>query len=160
MRRLVPYPLLALALLAMWVLLTGFSPGHVLLGGLIALLISRTMLSVRPEKPRIRLGRAIVELAVIVTADIIRSNIAVGRIILFRTPQRKSGFIHLPIDLTSPYALTVLAIIITATPGTLWVQHDPDRRMILIHVLDLIDEEAWITLTKHRYERLLMEIFE
>lgn len=160
MKRFVPYPLLALALFAMWILLTGFSPGHVLLGGIIALLVSRTMLSLRPEKPRIRLGRAIIELAAAVTTDIIRSNIAVGRIILLRTPQRKSGFIHLPIDLTSPYALAALAIIITATPGTLWVQHDPGRRIILIHVLDLIDEEAWIALTKHRYERLLMEIFE
>lgn len=160
MKRFVPYPLLALTLFAMWILLTGFSPGHVLLGGVIALLLSRTMLSLKPEKPRIRLGRAIVELAAIVFADIVRSNIAVGRIVLFRSTRHTSGFIHLPIELTSPYALAVLAIIITATPGTLWVQHDPDRRIILIHVLDLVDEQAWITLTKHRYERLLKEIFE
>ena len=160
MKRLVPYPLLALMLFAMWILLTGFSPGHVLLGGVIALLLSRTMLSLKPEQPRIRLGRAIVELAAIVFADIVRSNIAVGRIVLFRSTRHTSGFIHLPIELTSPYALAALAIIITATPGTLWVQHDPDRRIILIHVLDLIDEQAWITLTKHRYERLLKEIFE
>lgn len=160
MKRLVPYPLLALMLFAMWILLTGFSPGHVLLGGVIALLLSRTMLSLKPEQPRIRLGRAIVKLAAIVLADIVRSNIAVGRIVLFPSTRRTSGFIHLPIELTSPYALAALAIIITATPGTLWVQHDPDRRIILIHVLDLIDEQAWITLTKHRYERLLKEIFE
>jgi len=32
--------------------------------------------------------------------------------------------------------------------------------MLTIHVLDLIDENAWIRTIKHRYERLLLEIFE
>jgi multicomponent K+:H+ antiporter subunit E len=160
MKRLIPYPMLALALLAMWILLTGFSPGHILLGGVIALLVSRTMLSVQPEPPRIRFGPAMIRLFLLVSADIIRSNVAVGRIVLFGRPDRHSGFLHLPVDLRSPYGLAALAMIITATPGTLWVQHDARRHVILIHVLDLVDEEAWVTLIKHRYERLLMEIFE
>lgn len=160
MNRLLPYPLLALALLLMWILLTGFSPGHVLLGGVVALLVSRTMLSLKPEQPQVRPGLAMLKLIGIVSADIIRSNIAVGRIIAFRSTTRKSGFVHLPVDVRSPYALAALAVIITATPGTLWVQHDADRRVILIHILDLIDEAQWIELIKHRYERLLMEIFE
>ena len=37
---------------------------------------------------------------------------------------------------------------------------DARRHRILIHVLDLIDEDEWIALIKNRYERLLMEIFE
>lgn len=160
MKRLVPFPLLALALLAMWILLTGFSPGHMLLGTVVALLLSRTMLSLRPEEPRIRFGPAMLKLTGLVLADILRSNIAVARIVLFRPAGRKSGFIHLPVELRSSYALATLAIIITATPGTLWVQHDAARQIILIHVLDLVDEDAWITLIKERYERLLMEIFE
>jgi multicomponent K+:H+ antiporter subunit E len=160
MTRLLPYPLLSLALLIMWLLLTGFSAGHFLLGAGIALIVSRTMLALTPEKPHIRFGPAMVKLAAIVLADIVRSNIAVGRIVLFRPPRRRSGFIDLPIEMRSPYGLAVLAIIITATPGTLWLQHDIQRNVILIHVLDLVDEEEWIRLIKHRYERLLMEIFE
>src|SRR5690606_37422923 len=77
MRRLVPYPLLALALFAMWTLLTGFSPGHILLGALVALIVSRSMLSLKPEPPRVRVGWAMVRLAGIVLVDIVRSNIAV-----------------------------------------------------------------------------------
>src|SRR3546814_15798097 len=44
-RRLIPFPLLTLALLAMWILLTGFSPGHVLFGAPIAVMVSRPLLS-------------------------------------------------------------------------------------------------------------------
>ena len=31
---------------------------------------------------------------------------------------------------------------------------------LLLHVLDLVDEETWVRLIKDRYERRLMEIFE
>lgn len=158
--RLIPFPLLNLALLAMWVLLTGFSPGHILFGTAIAMLVSRTMLSLRPERPTLRIGRAAARLAVLVLADIVRSNIAVAKIILLRPRERKSGFIELPTALRSPDALAMLAIIITATPGSLWVQHDAHRHIILIHVLDLVDEDQWVRQIQDRYETLLMEIFE
>src|SRR5690606_31609597 len=41
MSRVLPYPLLALALLVMWLSLTSFSPGQVLLGGGIAVAAAR-----------------------------------------------------------------------------------------------------------------------
>lgn len=160
MRSLVPFPLLALALFGMWVLLTGFSPGHILLGAVIALSVSRVMRALQPEPPRIRFSMAIIRLAGIVLADIIRSNIAVGRIVLFSPHERRSGFIQIPLQLRSSYGLAVLAIIITATPGTIWLQHDAQRGQVLIHVLDVVDEQTWIDLIKNRYEQLLMEIFE
>ncbi|MGB3847396.1 MAG: Na+/H+ antiporter subunit E [Sphingopyxis sp.] len=160
MKRILPFPFLTLALFIMWVLLTGFSPGHVLLGGVVAALVSRAMLALQPEDTVFKPSFALLRLFGLVSIDIIRSNIAVAKVVLFKRAERKSGFLHLPVDLRNPHALAVLAIIITATPGTLWVQHDARRHVILIHVLDLIDEDEWIRLIKHRYERLLMEIFE
>jgi len=160
MKRLVPYPILATFLFAMWVLLTGYSPGHILLGAAIAVLVSRVMLTLDVEKPRVRFGKAMVKLAGIVLVDIVRSNIAVSRIVLFQRRERRSGFIQVPIELRNPYALAALAVIITATPGTLWVQHDARNKLILIHVLDLVDPSIWIDQIKNRYEKLLLEIFE
>lgn len=162
MRRIVPYPAFAAALLAMWLLLTeSVSPGHVLLGSLIAVLATNAMAALQPEPAKIRFSLAIPRLAIIVLQDIIRSNIAVGRIILFGKRQdHRSGFLQMPLDLRNQYGLAVLACIITATPGTLWLQYDRLRNLLLIHVLDLVDDEQWIALIKNRYERLLMEIFE
>ncbi|SNT12148.1 multisubunit potassium/proton antiporter, PhaE subunit [Sphingomonas laterariae] len=160
MRRLLPYPMLSLALFGMWVLLTGFSPGHVVVGALVGVFGGLVMRRLSPEQPRIRFGWAMVKLTALVVADIVRSNIAVGRIILFGRSDRRSGFIQLPITLHSPYALAALVIILTATPGTLWLQHDARSNTILIHVLDLVDEDQWIELIKTRYETLLKEIFE
>ncbi len=57
-------------------------------------------------------------------------------------------------------ALAVLAVVVTSTPGTAWLEYNSLNRTVLIHVLDLVDEAEWQTLIKGRYEALLMEIFE
>lgn len=162
MIRRLPSPLLVPGLLLLWLLLQrSLSPGQIALGILVALLAAGAMRALRLEKARIRFSSAIPRLAGIVVADIVRSNIAVARIILSRRERaRTSGFLYLPLDMQSRQGLALLGIIITATPGTLWMQHDSARGVLLVHVLDLVDEDAWIKLIKHRYERLLMEIFE
>lgn len=160
MRRWLPHPFLTLCLVVMWLLLQqSLNPGQILLGLAASLLAVRGYAALQPAPARIRFGWAIVRLMLIVMVDIVRSNIAVGRIVLFHPPQRTAGFIRIPLDIRSPHGLAALAIITTATPGTLWVQHDAAKNILLLHVLDLIDEDHWIRLIKGRYERLLMEIF-
>lgn len=161
MSRVLPYPLLTAALLLMWLLLTSFSLGQFLLGGLVALMASRAMTALQPSKPRIRRWRVIPKLAGIVALDILRSNIAVFSIIIQgRRRERVSGFVVIPLDLRDPTGLAVLSCIVTSTPGTAWVEYYPASGILLIHVLDLIDKDEWVTLVKNRYEALLMEIFE
>ncbi len=160
MKRWIPHPFLAAALLAMWLLLNqSLSPGQVVLGAAVAVLASLALAALRPEPVRSVSVRPVLKLAGIVLADIIRSNLAVARIVLFPTTKRVSGFVRLPLELRNIHGLTALAIIITATPGTLWVQLDRSSGILLVHVLDLVDEEAWIRLIKSRYEALLLEIF-
>jgi multicomponent K+:H+ antiporter subunit E len=80
--------------------------------------------------------------------------------VLSRRDRSVSGFVEIPLELTDPYGLAALACIITSTPGTVWVRHDPEERRLLIHVLDVVDEEGWIRSIQQRYERPLLEIFE
>lgn len=159
---LLPYPLLSAALFALWLLLNqSISLGHLVLGSVLAVLASWAMAALRPEKPRIRRPGAALRLAGLVMIDILRSNLAVGRIIVrSREPGVNAGFMTIPLDLRSRHGLAVLSIIITSTPGTIWVNYDAAKGTLLLHVLDLVDETAWIRTIKGRYERLLMEIFE
>jgi multicomponent K+:H+ antiporter subunit E len=162
MKRFFPHPVLAAFLLAMWLLLNQSpAPGQILLGGVIAIAASAAMSALRPEKVRIRSLRPIPRFAMDVLHDVVRSNIAVGRIICgSSSPDRVSGFVSLPLDLRNTYGLAVLACVISATPGTLWVQFDRQRNKLIVHVLDLIDEDEWVRLIKQRYEKPLMDIFE
>lgn len=161
MRRLVPYPLLAIGLFGMWLLLTqSVSVAQTLLGGVVAIIASHGMRRLRADRPGVRAYRPLLRLAPIVVADIMRSNLAVAKIVLFPRRDRVSSFVRLPIALQSPHGLTLLALILTATPGTMWLQFDRVRRELIVHVLDLVDEEDWIRLIKRRYEALLIEAFD
>ena len=62
--------------------------------------------------------------------------------------------------LRDPAALALLAIIITATPGTAWLEYDADTGVLLLHIFDLVDEAQWRDLILNRYESRLLEIFE
>lgn len=157
-----PFPLLSAALLALWLLLNqSLSAGNVILGSVLAVLGSWAMAALRPDKPRIRRPFAALRLLGLVLFDILRSNIAVGRIIVRpREPGANAGFMTIPLDMRSRHGLAVLSIIITSTPGTIWVSYDAAKGTLLLHVLDLVDETVWIETIKDRYERLLMEIFE
>ena len=162
MSRLVPYPLLTLGLLLMWLLLNRFSPGHLLLGTAVAIVAGKAMSALEPAKPRIRRWDLIAQLLGVVLYDIVRSNLAVAALILTggRHGQRRSGFVEIPLTLRDPTALAILAVIVTATPGTAWMQYDARRGAVLLHVFDLVEEADWISLIKGRYESLLLEIFQ
>jgi multicomponent K+:H+ antiporter subunit E len=150
------------SLLILWLLLNQtLSLGHLLLGSALALAGGFALSALQPPQGRVRRPGAILRLSALVLADIVRSNIAVGRIILGvggREPT--SGFVLVPLDLRNPYGLAALACIITSTPGTLWVNFDSAEGVLTIHVLDLIDESEWVRTIKDRYERHLLEIFE
>lgn len=62
--------------------------------------------------------------------------------------------------LRDPNAIAVMAIILTATPGTAWIEYEAEDGRLLLHVLDLRSEDDWQVLIRDRYETLLMEIFE
>ncbi|MGC2086295.1 MAG: Na+/H+ antiporter subunit E [Bradyrhizobium sp.] len=162
MTRLLPFPIVSFCLLALWLLLNqAVSFGHVLLGCVIALVGGRIMTVL--ELPRVRVKRpaVILRLLRLVAVDIVRSNLAVGRIVLgLGRRQRRAGFVEIPLDMRDPYGLASLACIITSTPGTLWVNFDAQKATLMIHVLDLVDQEEWIRTVKDRYERHLLEIFE
>jgi multicomponent K+:H+ antiporter subunit E len=159
MRRLMPYPLLWLALVAMWVTLNGsLSLGQLLLGAIIATFACWAATPLELPKPRVRNVGAIVQLAGLVVADVVMSNIAVASLLLSgRSP--RSVFVTIPLELKDPNGLAVLSLIVTATPGSAWVHYDSMLSQVIIHVFDTADGVDWSERLKRNYERRLLEIF-
>ncbi|OYW30632.1 MAG: Na+/H+ antiporter subunit E [Caulobacter sp. 12-67-6] len=162
MRRWLPYPAMSAFILGTWLLLNqSVAPGHLLLGAILAVALSALMRPLDLPLAKVRNHRLILVLAARVAWDILRSNIAVFRIILGGNHREiTSGFVQVPLQLTNGYGLAVLACIITSTPGTIWMSYDDKERVLLIHVFDLVDEAIWIRTVTERYERPLREIFE
>lgn len=155
-----PFPILTTCLCLMWMLLNGFTIGQFILGAIVGFVAGWALASLRPEKPRLKKWYLLPKLAILVITDIARSNFAVARLILMgkRRPN-SSGFLLLPVQIENPFALALLAVILTSTPGSAWLEYDSRNKTVLLHVLDLIDRDEWAAMIKNRYEVLLMEIF-
>ncbi|HLT78874.1 MAG TPA: Na+/H+ antiporter subunit E [Ferrovibrio sp.] len=161
MTRWFAFPLLTAAFFLAWLLANeSVTPGTILLGAALAIGIAPVLTTLNVPKTVFRRPLAALKLSLVVLVEIVRSNNAVARIILSSDKRpRRSGFVRIPLSTRNPYSLTALACIITATPGTLWVEYDSADNTMLLHVLDLIDEEEWVRIIKERYESRLMEIF-
>ncbi|AUF95830.1 Na+/H+ antiporter subunit E [Pseudomonas sp. 02C 26] len=162
MNRLLPAPLLSIALFALWLLLNlSVSPGNLLLGALLAILAPILLAPLRPQHAHVKRPWVVAKLIGRVGLDVITSNLQVARSVLSakRRPPR-SAFVHIPLALRDVHGLAALSMITTVVPGTVWSELALDRSMLLLHVFDLRDEAQFIEHFKHTYERPLMEIFE
>lgn len=160
MAKILPYPLLSAAIWLMWLLLSGFNFGQMLLGALAAVICGLAMTRLKQRKIRLRRPHLLPLLFWRVSGDIILSNLAVAKIVLTGgRAKHPSGFITLRLSLQNRAAIAVLACIITATPGTVWIAYDRRSSRLILHILDLVEEAYWHNLVKTRYESLLSEIF-
>lgn len=159
MKRWLPHPLMATAILLAWLMLQqSLAPGTLLVGLVLAWALSRLWARLDPPRPRLRHAGLLLALGWRVFVDILASNAAVARLIVTRRAHA-SGFVAIPLQLEQRAALAMLACIITATPGTIWVSHDSRRRRLLIHVLDTASEATLVHNIKQRYEPPLLEVF-
>lgn len=161
MRRLLPHPLLTLALAVVWLLLVNSAAfGQLVLGLLLGWAIPFFTRRFWPEQLRIRRPLTALRFIAVVLYDILVANMTVARLILGRPQGLRPAFIVMPLDLTSDVAISLLANTICLTPGTVSAQLAPDRKSLLIHALDVADADALVDTLKQRYEAPLKEVFE
>lgn len=161
MKRLLPHPILAAFLLVLWLVLQQSAGlGHILLGSVIAVIVSLAASAILPDRIHIKKPLKFVQLMAVAGLDIIRSNLAVMLVLFHPRPKPTAGFIEMKLELKDQFGLAILAILLTATPGSAWLEYDRERSTVLIHVFDLVDADEWVKTVKKRYESLLLEIFQ
>ena len=160
--RFIPHPLLSITLTLVWLgLVNKVTPGNVLLGVIFGVIVPMITAPYWPDRPTLRRPMVAIRYVLVALWDIVVANVQVALMIAFkRNADFKSQWITVPLDLTSPEAITVLAGTITMTPGTLSATLSADARSILVHCLHTEDPEGEVTTIKERYERPLKEVFE
>jgi multicomponent Na+:H+ antiporter subunit E len=101
---------------------------------------------------------AVFRLSLIFIKELILSNIAVLRVILKPRLDIRPGIFSLTTELTRDWEITILANLITLTPGTLVVDISPDNKVLYIHAMDIDDVEEAIKSIKNTFERAIMEV--
>jgi multicomponent K+:H+ antiporter subunit E len=158
--RLFPQPLVSVTLLAVWLLAhNAVTPGLVALGVAAAVLVPLATRRFWPEYPRTVRYLPLARLALVVLLDIVVANARVARLVLGPRARLRPAFFLVPVALDEPYPVTLLASIISLTPGTVSADLSADGRTLLVHGLDVDDVPATVARIKARYERPLVEVF-
>jgi multicomponent K+:H+ antiporter subunit E len=154
------HPWLSVLLAVSWLLLQHtLAPFHLISAVLIGLVVPRLLHGFLPITESMRMLPA-VRLLLVVLWDIVVSNITVARLVLGPMSRLQPAWITVPLALSHPTAISLLASIITTTPGTVSCTIDERGRYILVHALNCSDPAQMVADIKMRYERPLLVIFE
>jgi len=98
-------------------------------------------------------------LALLFVYELILSAWRVAMIVLRPKIELQPGIIAFPLTVDRDFEITMLANLITLTPGTLSVDVSEDRKILYIHCIDVPDPQATIDDIKNGFERKILEVF-
>ena len=152
---------LGLLFVVIWLAISGsLTIANTLLGALVAILslsVVRHQLTVAETHwPRVP---AIASLALLFLKELALSAWTVAMLAIRPRLVLKPGIFAYPLRVTSDFEITLLANLITLTPGTLSVDVSDDRATLYVHALDCSDVEATKRSIADGFEKKIMEAF-
>jgi len=158
--RLLPRPILSMVILVLWlVLASSVGIGQVLLGAIIAITIPIATASFWPEPIKVVRPLTGLRLFVVLLWDVLVANVRVARLVVGPLDRLRPQFIEVPLDLDDRLVSVILGSVVALTPGTVSVDIDRRRHTLLVHALDVEDQQKLIDTIKTRYEAPLKETF-
>ncbi|RKQ37860.1 Na+/H+ antiporter subunit E [Oceanobacillus halophilus] len=100
----------------------------------------------------------IFKLIFIFIKEVIISNIDMLKYIYSPKKTAEPGIFELPLDVKSNWEISILAGLISLTPGTLSVAVSDDNQSLFIHAMNIDDVNKSITEIKTTFERMIMEV--
>jgi multicomponent Na+:H+ antiporter subunit E len=88
----------------------------------------------------------------IVLVEVLVSSLRVAWEILTPRPRARPGILRVPLDVSSVGQITLLAHLVTLTPGTVSLDVSKDRTSLYVHAMFLEDPEDLVRRIKERLE--------
>ncbi len=153
--------LINMLLCLIWVALTAdLSPANLLFGFVAGFFILWMMRRIeQPSRYYYKAGHA-VRLTLIFCWELIKANIRVAWDVLTPTHYMRPGIVAIPLDAKTDEQITLLANMITLTPGTLSLDVSEDRKVLYIHSMYIKDVEQTRREIKEGFERAVIEVLE
>src|SRR5690606_4272250 len=89
-----------------------------------------------------RRGFKLIVLALLFLYELVLSALKVAILVLSPRMDLKPGIFAYPLKVDRDFEITLLANLITLTPGTLSVDVSEDRKLLYVHAIDCSDPEA------------------
>lgn len=92
--------------------------------------------------------------------ELVLSNIRVFLTVLGPFSKMSPAIVAIPLDIDSDSEITLLANMITLTPGTLSLDVSDDRRFLYVHGMHIKDVEAFKQEIKGGFEAIVQEVLK
>jgi multicomponent Na+:H+ antiporter subunit E len=148
-----------LMLALVWGAMTGgFTPLNFLLGfvlGYVILVFSERVLG---STSYFLKGAQLVSFAGFIARELILANLRVAYDVITPGYHMRPAIVAVPLDAKTDAEITMLATLITVTPGSFSLEVSADRRVIYIHAMYVDDPEAFRREIKDGFERRVLEL--
>ena len=148
-----------LVLAIFWALASGrVTVGTVVVGfvaGYVTLFVTRRATGAEPYT---RKTAGAVMLLLVFLRELIKANLRLAHDVLTPTHYMRPAIIGIPLDARSDFEITLLANLITLTPGTLSLNVSEDRSVLYIHSVYTPDADHLRHTIKESLERRILEL--
>ena len=160
MKRMLPQPFMSLLIFGLWLILAEApGTGQIFIAVALGLILPVVTRRFWPDPPRLHSPLAGLWLIGVVLSDILLASVEVARQVVGPVRSLHPDFLEVPLDIDDAFVATVLGSIVSLTPGTVSVDIDHARRVLLVHALHVEDASAAVARIKSRYEAPLRRIF-
>ncbi|WP_020615847.1 Na+/H+ antiporter subunit E [Paenibacillus daejeonensis] len=99
-----------------------------------------------------------VKLMLLFLRELVLSSIVVIRHIIQPELKIRPGIFAYETKLSSNWELTVLACLLTLTPGTLILEVSKERQTLYLHAMNMADEEKYVSQIRDIFEKAILEV--
>lgn len=142
-----------------WVALTGTLAVPNFLFGFVLSFLIMWVISARAENRKyFKIVPSIITFVCYFLYELIKANIQVAYDVITPKFYMTPGIVRVPLDAKSDLEITLLANIISLTPGTLSLDVSDDKTVLYVHSMYISDKEEFIKSIKNGFERRLLKI--
>lgn len=151
--------LLNVLLALVWVALTAdFTPSNFYVGFILTYLLLGLLQPTLGTSNYFDRVRAIFNFILFFLWELILANLRVAVIVLSPRLRVRPGIVAIYLDAETPIEITLLANLITLTPGSLSLDVSTDRRVLYLHAIDIDDVEQFRQEIKSGFEARILEV--
>jgi multicomponent Na+:H+ antiporter subunit E len=91
--------------------------------------------------------------------ELLVATFRVARVVIDPNLNIRPAIVAVPLDLTNEFQITLLANLVTLTPGSLTLDVSDDRQVMYVHAMHAEDLEQYRQEIKQGFERRIGELF-